>query len=29
LDERMKDLIGNVEFCWLGAFKVCPIFRLG
>ena len=24
LDERMKDLIGNVEFCWLGAFKVCP-----
>lgn len=22
LDERMKELINNVEFCWLGAFKV-------
>lgn len=22
LDERMKALIDNVEFCWLGAFKV-------
>jgi separase len=24
LDKRMKDLIDNVEFCWLGAFKVAP-----
>lgn len=24
LDVRMKELVGNVEFCWLGAFKVCP-----
>lgn len=28
LDERMKDLLENIEFCWLGAFKVssspCP-----
>ncbi|GJE92064.1 cysteine peptidase C50 [Phanerochaete sordida] len=21
LDERMKDLLNNIEFCWLGAFK--------
>lgn len=23
LDKRMKQMIDNVEFCWLGAFKVC------
>lgn len=23
LDKRMAELLGNVEFCWLGAFKVC------
>jgi separase len=23
LDERMKTLVDNVEYCWLGAFKVC------
>lgn len=22
LDQRLSDLLGNVEFCWLGAFKV-------
>lgn len=22
LDERLKELVGNIEFCWLGAFKV-------
>ena len=22
LDQRMKDLVENIEFCWLGAFKV-------
>ena len=22
LDQRMKDLLENIEFCWLGAFKV-------
>lgn len=24
LDERMKVLVNNVEYCWLGAFKVYP-----
>ena len=23
LDLRMKGLVENIEFCWLGAFKVC------
>lgn len=23
LDGRMKELLENIEFCWLGAFKVC------
>lgn len=23
LDIRLKDLLENIEFCWLGAFKVC------
>ena len=23
LDKRMKQLLENIEFCWLGAFKVC------
>ena len=22
LDKRMRELLGNIEFCWLGAFKV-------
>lgn len=22
LDKRMKELLDNIEFCWLGAFKV-------
>ena len=22
LDKRLKDLLANIEFCWLGAFKV-------
>jgi separase len=26
LDARLKDLLDNIEFCWLGAFKVCPEF---
>jgi separase len=27
LDQRMKDLLENIEFCWLGAFKVrCSSF---
>lgn len=25
LDERMKALLSNIEFCWLGAFKVSPL----
>lgn len=24
LDKRMKSFLENLEFCWLGAFKVCP-----
>ena len=23
LDKRMQELLENIEFCWLGAFKVC------
>lgn len=23
LDTRLKELLSNIEFCWLGAFKVC------
>jgi separase len=23
LDQRLQDLLENIEFCWLGAFKVC------
>lgn len=23
LDKRMQELLANIEFCWLGAFKVC------
>jgi separase len=23
LDQRLSDLLENIEFCWLGAFKVC------
>lgn len=23
LDKRMKLLLEDIEFCWLGAFKVC------
>jgi len=23
LDTRLKELLENIEFCWLGAFKVC------
>jgi separase len=25
LDERMKTLLENMEFCWLGAFKVLSL----
>lgn len=25
LDKRLKELIDNVEYCWLGAFKVGPV----
>ncbi len=28
LDERMKSLLENIEFCWLGAFKVRIILPL-
>jgi separase len=24
LDKRLKELLDSVEFCWFGAFKVCP-----
>jgi len=24
LDKRLKDLLESIEFCWFGAFKVCP-----
>jgi separase len=24
LDNRLKELLGSIEFCWFGAFKVCP-----
>jgi separase len=24
LDTRLKELLENIEFCWFGAFKVCP-----
>lgn len=24
LDKRLKELVENIEFCWFGAFKVCP-----
>jgi len=28
LDTRLRELLENIEFCWLGAFKVCPrVFR--
>jgi separase len=27
LDTRMKELLENIEFCWLGAFKVCFSIR--
>ena len=23
LDKRLKELLTDIEFCWLGAFKVC------
>lgn len=23
LDKRLRELLENMEFCWLGAFKVC------
>ena len=26
LDKQMRDLLDNIEFCWLGAFKVHTIF---
>lgn len=26
LDKRMEELLRNIEFCWLGAFKVRPSF---
>jgi separase len=26
LDKRMRDLLDNIEFCWLGAFKVDTTF---
>ena len=26
LDQRLKSLLSNIEFCWLGAFKVCNLF---
>lgn len=29
LDRRMKELLDNIEFCWLGAFKVCLHFMFG
>lgn len=25
LDRRMGELVSNMENCWLGAFKVCPL----
>jgi separase len=25
LDKRLKELLENIEFCWLGAFKVRPV----
>lgn len=28
LDKRMEELLSNIEFCWLGAFKVSPIATL-
>lgn len=27
LDKRMRDFLDNIEFCWLGAFKVRVVFR--
>lgn len=24
LDKRLKELLESIEFCWFGAFKVCP-----
>lgn len=24
LDRRLKELLESIEFCWFGAFKVCP-----
>ena len=27
LDKRLKELLENIEFCWLGAFKVRPCHR--
>lgn len=24
LDQRLKSFVDNVEYCWLGVFKVCP-----
>jgi separase len=26
LDKRLKELLEEIEFCWLGAFKVCCFF---
>lgn len=28
LDKRLKELLDNIEFCWLGGFKVCMDVRL-
>lgn len=27
LDQRLKSFVDNVEYCWLGVFKVCPTYR--
>lgn len=29
LDKRLQELLENVEFCWLGAFKVCSSCIVG
>lgn len=29
LDQRLKELLENIEFCWLGAFKVIFLMSLG
>lgn len=28
LDTRLRELLENIEFCWLGAFKVCMLWSL-